>query len=320
MTSSWQQRLLPNEVALQSARTDVLFFAVLALSVLIVLLVASLVIIFCIRYRRGSKARRGPLPEAISREWELGWTGATIFAFVFLFWWAGSVQVTEATPPAGALEIHVVAKQWMWKFQHPSGVREIDTLHAPANTPVKLVITSRDVVHSLFIPAFRLKRDAVPGRYNETWFLATKPGVYPIFCAQFCGLDHSAMGGEVIVMPAAAYGAWAHAQPAGSDLAEQGRQLFTSLGCAGCHSPGSQVRAPDLAGVYGHPVQLSDGRTAIADEGYLRDSILLPNKDIVAGFAPEMPSYQGVASESNVIALVAYLKSLGRSATAENVR
>ncbi|MGH6985675.1 MAG: cytochrome c oxidase subunit II [Caulobacteraceae bacterium] len=320
MTSSWQQRLLPHEVALQSAKTDVLFFAVLTLSVLIVLLVASLVIVFCVRYRRGSKAKRGPLPEAMTREWEIGWTGATIFAFVFLFWWAGSLFVTEASPPSGALEIHVVAKQWMWKFQHPSGVREIDTLHAPANTPVKLVLTSRDVIHSLAIPAFRLKRDAVPGRYNETWFLATKPGVYPLFCTQFCGLDHSAMTGKVIVMPAAAYGAWAHAQPSGGDLAEQGLQMFIALGCAGCHVRGSQVRAPLLEGVFGHPVPLSDGRTVIADEGYLRDSILLPNKDIVAGFAPEMPSYQGVASESDVVALVAYLKSIGSPTRSEVAR
>jgi cytochrome c oxidase subunit 2 len=308
---SWQQKLLPHEASVGAARTDAIFVFLLVFSVAIIILVLVLVIGFSVRYRRGSPASRDPLPETLSREWEIGWTTATLFIALFIFWWAGSADLHLSEIPKGALEIHVVGKQWMWKVQHPSGASEINTLHAPAGVPVKLIVTSRDVIHSFYIPAFRLKRDAVPGRYNETWFQALRPGTYDLLCSEYCGLDHSAMRGQVVVLSAPDYARWAQAQPQADSLAAQGRERFIALGCSACHSSGSQVRAPPLEGLYGRPVQLSDGRTVIADEAYLRDSILLPNKDVVAGYAPVMPSYQGAASEADVIAVVAYLKSWG---------
>jgi len=308
---SWQQRLLPWEASDGAARTDAIFIFLLIFSILIILLVLSLIVGLSVRYRRGSPAPRKKLPEAISREWEIGWTSATFFIALFMFWWAGATELHFWRIPKGALEIHVIGKQWMWKIQHPSGASEIDTLHAPAGVPVKLVITSRDVIHSFYIPAFRLKRDAVPGRYNEAWFQATRPGQYALYCSEFCGLDHSAMHGQVVILSAADYAAWANAQPQGDSLAAQGREKFVALGCAGCHATGSQVRAPKLEGLYGQPVPLSDGRVVTADEGYLRDSILLPRKDIVASYDPVMPSYQGAATEEDINALIAYLKSIG---------
>jgi cytochrome c oxidase subunit 2 len=310
---SWQQKLLPWEASVGAAKTDMIFIFLFVFAVLIVVLVLSLMVGFSIRYRRGSAASREKMPEAISREWEIGWTSATFFIAIFIFWWAGSTQLRFWEIPKNALEIHVIGKQWMWKIQHPSGASEIDTLHAPAGVPVKLVVTSRDVVHSFYIPAFRLKRDAVPGRYNEAWFQATRPGKYDLLCSEFCGLDHSEMRGQVIIMSPADYVKWANAQPQGDSLAVQGREKFVALGCAGCHSVGSQVRAPKLEGLYGQPVPLSDGRVVTADEAYLRDSILLPRKDVVASFDPVMPSYQGAATEEDINALVAYIKSIGPS-------
>ena len=265
---------------------------------------------FSIRYRRDSPARRGELPELLKREVELGWTAGTLFLFLFIFWWAASSELTALNAPANALEIHVVARQWMWRVQHPTGAREIDELHVPAGTPVRLAMTSEDVIHDLYLPALRLKQDVLPGRYTYLWFTANKTGVFNLTCAEYCGTDHARMAGRLVIMTPQDYARWTAAQPQGDDLAHQGEALFRSLGCSGCHAPTSTVHAPDLAGVYGRTVHLSDGRAVTADEAYLRDSILLPNKDVVAGFAPVMPSFQGVVSEEQLVTLLAYLKSL----------
>lgn len=302
--------IAPVEASIQAVRTDQIFLGLLGFSAAIVILVLSLVVGFSIRYRRGSKAPRGPLPKAMAREVEVGWTVATLFVALFIFWWAASAHLAQVVPPKDALEIHVVAKQWMWKTQHPSGAREIDALHAPLGVPVKLVMTSQDVIHSFFVPAFRIKQDLVPGRYTQIWFTATKTGTFDLLCAQYCGLDHSRMVGKVIVMPAADYAQWAERQPNGDTLAQQGKAIYAALNCSGCHTPGGPIRAPSLAGLYGQPVALEDGRTVTADEAYLRDSIVLPQKDVAAGFQPIMPSYQGQASEDDIVALIAYLKSL----------
>jgi len=295
---------------------DRLFWLLVVISGLIPLLVMALVAIIVIRYRRGSTVHRGELPPALKHEVELGWTAATLFLFLFIFWWADTAHLEALTPPANALEIHVVGKQWMWRFQHPNGAREIDTLHVPAQTPVRLAMTSEDVIHDLYLPALRLKQDILPGRTTFLWFTATKTGTFWLTCAEFCGTDHSRMGGKLVIMPPDEYARWSAAQPQGDDLAHQGEALFRTLGCSGCHAPGASVRAPDLHGVYGRLVHLADGRTVKADEAYLRDSILLPRKDVVAGFDPIMPSFAGVATEGDLIKLVAYLKSLG-SATGE---
>jgi cytochrome c oxidase subunit II len=294
-----------------ATQVDRLFWLLVVISGLIMLLVMALVVTFVIRYRRGSTVHRGELPPTLKHEVEVGWTAATLFLFLFIFWWADTAHLEALTPPADALEIHVVGKQWMWRFQHPNGAREIDTLHLPAQTPVRLAMTSEDVIHDLYLPALRLKQDILPGRTTYLWFTAKKTGTFWLTCAEFCGTDHSRMGGKLVIVPPAEYARWSAAQPQGDDLAHQGAALFRTLGCSGCHTTGSSVRAPDLRGVYGRLVHLADGRTVTADEAYLRDSILLPRKDVVAGFEPIMPSFAGVATEGDLIKLVAYLKSLG---------
>lgn len=303
--------IFPVEAATRAVSTDRIFFGLLAISVAVIALVLALVVGFSIRYRKGSSASRADLPEIMKSEVEIGWTVATFFLFLFIFWWVGSSQLSGLNPPPNAMEIHVVAKQWMWKIEHPSGVREIDALHVPVGVPVRLVMTSQDVIHSFYVPAFRMKQDVLPGRYTQTWFDATKPGTYPLECAEYCGTDHSRMMGEIVVMSPADYGRWTAAQPQPDDLAAQGAGLFAKLGCGGCHGPATSVgHAPDLHGVYGSKVLLGDGRVVTADEGYLRDSIVLPDKDVVAGFQPIMPSFAKAVDEEGLVKLVAYLKTL----------
>ena len=298
------------EASTRAAWIDTIFYALVALSVLITLVVLGLVIGFSLRYRRGSDAKRGPLPKLVQREFELGWTSATVFLFLFIFWWAAASQLSALTPPAKALEIQVLAKQWMWKVEQPSGVREINEIHVPAGSPVLLSMISQDVIHSLFLPALRLKQDVLPDRYTYLWFTADKTGTFNLTCAEFCGTSHSHMNGRIIVMQPAAYAQWIAAQPQTSGLAHEGEALFRSFGCSGCHSPVSAVHAPDLNGVFGRVVHLSDGRTLTANEAYLRNSILQPGRAVVSGYQPIMPSFQGQIDEGQMIRLLAYLKSL----------
>lgn len=302
--------LMPSAASTQAARTDTIFFVLLGLAVAVILLVLILVITFAIRFRRGSKADRSELPSVLSREFEIAWTAATLFVFLFLFWWAGSAQLYALVAPKDALEVHVVAKQWMWKTQHANGAREINELHAPIGVPVRLIMTSQDVIHSFFVPAFRMKKDVVPGRYTETWFEATKLGVFHLLCAEYCGTDHSRMVGRIVIMTPEDYARWLSAQPEGDDLAHEGEALFVARGCAGCHAPSSNVHAPNLAGLYGRAVQLADGRTVTADEAYIRDSILQPRRDVAAGYEPIMPSFAGILSDGEIQSLVAYIRSL----------
>jgi cytochrome c oxidase subunit II len=293
-----------------AVKVDHLFYFLSVISGLVVALVTGLIIVFFALYYRGSRRPRGEVPERKTHEIEIGWTVATLFSFLFFFWWAASDQLTALAPPKDALEIHVVAKQWMWRIQHPSGAREIDELHVPSETNVRLAMTSQDVIHDLYLPALRLKQDILPDRYTYLWFKPNKTGIFHFTCAEFCGTDHSVMAGRLVIMSPQDYARWTAAQPQGDDLAHQGAALFRSLGCSGCHAPGSTVHAPDLHGLYGHPVQLADGRNMTADEAYLRDCILLPGKNRVAGFPPIMPDFSGTVSEGQIVELVAYLKSL----------
>ncbi len=297
-----------SEASTFAPRVDGIFWMLVGVSAFIMLLVGALILFFSIKYRRGTRAKRGPVPERIDREVEIGWTVATLFAFLFFFWFAAAAETSQFAVPKNAMEIHVVAKQWMWKLEHPNGAREINALHVPVDVPIRLVMTSQDVIHDFFVPAFRMKQDVLPGRYVESWFQATKPGTYHLFCAEYCGTDHSRMIGGIVVQSQADYARWADAQPQGDSLADQGAKLFVRLGCTGCHGGSARVRAPNLAGLYGRPVPI-EGGFVTADEGYLRDSIMLPQKQVVAGYAPVMPSYEGVASEEDVIKLIAYLKS-----------
>ena len=296
--------------SLQARIEDRLFLTLLVLSGLVVVLVFGLIVVFAVRYRAGSPASRKPLPAMFQHEVEVGWTSATVITFLFLFWWTASSELRLLTPPSAPFEIHVVAKQWMWKIEQPSGVREIDTLHAPMGVPVRLVMTSQDVIHSFGLPAFRLKQDVVPGRYTEATFVATRAGSYQLFCDQYCGLDHARMNGEVVIMRPADYARWVASQPQGDTLAEQGEEVFASHGCGGCHGAGAAVHAPPLEGLYGSQVPLAGGGFALADETYIRDCILLPRKHVPAGYAPIMPSFQGVLTEDQLVPLIAYVKSL----------
>ena len=302
--------LLPTTASAEAAKVDTIFFGLLVLAALITVLVFALVLAFAIRYRRGSKANRGELPEILSREFEIGWTAATVLLFLFLFWWAASADISALVPPKDALDVHVVGKQWMWKVQHPSGAREIDELHVPIDVPVRLLMESQDVIHSFFIPAFRIKQDVVPGQQTQTWFKATKLGVFQLLCAEFCGTDHSAMRGRIVVMRQDEYANWLTAQPEGDDLAHQGAALFVSRGCSGCHAAASKVHAPSLAGLYGRTVHLDGGTSRVADDAYIRDSILQPKRDIAAGYEPIMPSYAGLLDNGEIQSLTAYIRSL----------
>ena len=294
----------------QAERIDLIFYSLLILSGLIAGLVATLLVTFAVRYRRGSRAKRGPLPKLVSRELEVGWTAATLFLFLFVFWWAASADLGGLATPKNAIEIHVIAKQWMWKTQHSTGAREIDALHVPVDRPVRLIMSSQDVIHSFFVPAFRIKQDVLPQRRTETWFQATKTGTFPLLCTEYCGTDHSMMRGKIVVMRPEDYAEWLVRQPEGDDLAHQGAALFVSRGCSGCHSVSSAVHAPRLPGLYGRVVPLADGRTVKADEAYIRDSILQPKRDIAAGYEPIMPSYAGLLDDGEVQSLTAYIRSL----------
>ncbi|CCD90794.1 Cytochrome c oxidase, subunit II [Bradyrhizobium sp. ORS 375] len=289
---------------------DRIFDLLLALSAATSALVFGLILTFAVRYRRGSAAPRGRLPEFVSREFEIGWTAATLFTFVFLFWWASSIDVSSQSAPANALDIHVLAKQWMWKTQHANGAREINELHVPVGRAIRLQMTSQDVIHSFFVPAFRVKQDVLPGRTTELWFKPTRTGVFPLLCAEYCGTDHSLMRGRIIVMQPEAYAQWLSAQPQGDDLAHQGARLFVANGCSGCHASSSNVHAPSLQGLYGRTVALADGRHVVADDAYIRDSILQPKRDIAAGYEPIMPSFAGLLDDGEIQSLIAYIRSL----------
>ena len=229
---------------------------------------------------------------------------------MFIFVWGAIIYFAETRPPRNAMEVYAVGKQWMWKFQHQEGQREINVLHVPVDRDVRMIMTSQDVIHSFFVPAFRIKADVLPGRYTSTWFHATVPGTYHLFCSQYCGTQHSGMVGEVVVMDPAAYQQWAASGSDGS-LAQQGEEAFQQYGCSMCHRADYQGRGPNLVDLFGKPVLLDDGRTVIADESYIRESIIFPGAKVVSGFKNIMPNFQGQISEEELIALVAYIKGLG---------
>jgi len=308
-------RLWPEAASGVAAQVDRMTLVLLAISGAILLLVFGLLLGFAIRYRRGSAAQRGALPKIVSREVEVGWTVATLLLALFLFAWAASTELGANPPAPNAIEIHVLARQWMWKARHSNGAQEINALHVPLGEQVRLLMSSQDVIHSLYIPAFRLKQDVVPGRLAEMRFTATRLGEYPLHCAEYCGTLHARMGGTVTVLSPEDYARWLAAQPRGDDLAREGAALFVSLGCSGCHVGAGSVRAPRLAGLYNREIPLEDGRIVRADEAYLRDSILLPRRDVAAGFRPVMPSYAGIVHEAEMERLVAYLRALPAEGT-----
>ncbi|MFN0152634.1 MAG: cytochrome c oxidase subunit II [bacterium] len=303
--------LFPEAASTLAGKVDALFFFLCAVSIVFSLLIGGLVFYFAARYRRRSENERAHQIHGDNRL-ETIWSVIPFALAMVMFVWGVDVYFEYARPPRDAMDIYVVGKQWMWKFQHPEGHREINELHVPTGRAVRLTMTSEDVIHDLYIPAFRVKQDAVPGRYSTVWFEATKPGRYHLFCAEYCGTKHSQMIGSVVVMEPAEYQAWLAGDAPAMSLAAAGEKLFEELACVTCHREDTKARGPLLDDLFGKEVRLRDGSTVVADEKYLRDSILRPAAKIVAGYEPIMPTFEGQISEEGLLSLVSYIKSLGR--------
>lgn len=299
--------LLPASASAGAGRLDALALAMLLLTGVVGLAVLVLIVVFCVRYRAAAVVDRAH-PPAIDRPLEIGWTVAPLLLFFAVFAWAAFDYAKLYSPPADAMPVSVVAKQWMWKAEHAGGRREVGELHVPLGQPVQLLMTSQDVIHSFFVPAFRIKQDVLPGRYTSTWFTATVAGTYDLFCAEFCGTEHAVMRGRIVALAPADFARWLEAGPDQPGMAARGFALFRRFGCSGCHAAGSTVHAPDLSGLLGRRVHLADGRTLTADANYVRDSILLPDKDVVAGYAAIMPSFAGQIGEEDLLAIIEYIK------------
>jgi len=292
-----------------SGQVDALYIYLLLVAGVMTALIFVSILVLAIKYRR----RRSHEAQQIegSLILEIAWSTIPLLIMMTFFIWGAVIYFQERTPPVDANEVYVVAKQWMWKVEHMEGQHEINELHVPAGQNIKLIMTSQDVNHSFFIPAFRLKQDVLPGRYTTLWFKATRPGRYHLFCSQYCGTNHSGMIGDIVVMEPQYYAQWM-AGGASAPLHETGKELFSALGCATCHRFDVQGHGPSLVGIYNKPVLLEDGRTVIADDNYLRESIVNPTAKIVSGFKPVMPTFQGLVSDEQLNALVAYVKSLSQ--------
>lgn len=299
----------PPAASAHAQHLDVLFGSFGVLVVLLAAPVIVLIFAFAIRFRRGKKVNR-TMREDRNIALEVSWSVIPFVLILGFFAVAARMYFDLHEPPPGAMAITVVAKQWMWKFQHPEGQAEINMLHVPTGQPVRLTMTSQDVIHSLYIPALRLKQDVLPGRYTELWFNADRPGTYHLFCSQFCGTDHAVMGGGFVAMKPGDYAHWLASQTSGGSLAVQGGTLYVRLGCGACHDAGAAVRAPALKGLYGSNVTLTDGSAVIADDQYLRNAILDPNAQRTAGYPAIMPTYRGAIGEAEAMKLVAYLRTL----------
>jgi cytochrome c oxidase subunit 2 len=301
-------RLFPVEASSGAAHVDWIFFGLTAVSLFFVAAIFFPILFFAIKYRRGSPADRSN-PSSGSNLLETGWTVFPILLSIGIFAWGAILFYRIERPPPGALQVQVVAKQWMWKLEHEEGKKEINELHVPLGRAVQLTLTSQDVIHSFFVPAFRVKQDAVPGRYTSEWFYPSRPGEYHLFCAEYCGTNHSAMIGKVVVMEPTAYQRWLTTGEANQSVIAEGRRLIREKGCSGCHEGSSIVHAPPLEGMFGQQVPLASGEIVTADEAYIRDSILLPAKQVAAGYDNLMPSYSGHISEEELMQIIAYLKS-----------
>lgn len=306
-------QLWPAAASQHAREVDLLIGSFGAMVWLLSLPVFLLMGFFAWRYRRGRAANRRHRPNR--NIWlETSWSAIPFTLTMVFYVWATGLFLDLQHPPANAMTIDVVAKQWMWKFQHPEGAREINDLHVPVGTPVKLVMTSQDVIHSLYLPAMRIKQDVLPGRYTSEWFTADRTGVFPLRCAEFCGADHAVMGGRLVVMSPARFAEWLAANDGGAlSPAERGAKLYRESGCAACHDRAANGLAPSLEGLFGTRVQLADGSVRTADEQYLRDSLILPNSAVTAGYRPIMPSYANTFGPDEIAALVAWMKTSGGS-------
>ncbi len=299
----------PEQASTFAWQVDALYTYLIAISVVFSLLIAGLVIYFAVKFRRRSETET-PKPVHEPHALEAAWIVIPFLIAMTMFVWGASIFFKMNRPPAGALDVYVVGKQWMWKFQHPTGQREINELHVPIGRPVRLTLASEDVIHSFYVPAFRVKSDVVPGRYRSAWFQATRPGTYHLFCAEYCGTRHAGMIGWVTVMQPADYEAWLSGGGTQGTLAASGEKLFEQLGCNTCHRADTTGRGPVLDGLFGRQVLLASGQTITADETYLRESIVNPQAKLVVGYQAIMPTFQGLVSEEGLLQLVAYIKEL----------
>ncbi|HTO87884.1 MAG TPA: cytochrome c oxidase subunit II [Thermoanaerobaculia bacterium] len=307
--------LFPQQASSFAPHVDALYGFLIAVTAFFSLLIGTLVVSFAIRYRRRSP---GEIPPVVHESGllELVWTVIPLGLVLIMFFWGAAVYFRITRPPTGAIEIYVTGKQWMWKIQHGDGHREMNELHVPVGQPVRLTMASEDVIHSFFVPAFRFKRDVVPGRFSIAWFEATKPGRYHLFCAEYCGTRHSGMIGWVYAMKPADYQAWLSGGAAGESLAAAGAKRFQEQACNTCHAEQAGARGPSLVGLFGKTVHLQGGQTVVADEAYLRESITNPQARLVEGYPPIMPTFQGLISEEGLLQLIAYIKSLSPSPAA----
>ncbi len=303
--------LWPEQASTLASRVDNIYLFLVAVSVFFTALIFFLIYLFAVKYRRKSE---DDVPKEISGllQLELVWSIIPLILVLIVFVWGATIYFDSYTPPADAMEIYVVGKQWMWHIQHPTGEREINELHVPTGQAVKLTMTSEDVIHSFYVPAFRTKKDVVPGRYSTMWFKAIKPGEYHLFCAEYCGTKHSEMIGKVVVMTPADYQNWLAGGPASEPMEVTGEKKFQQLACHTCHTDKPNARGPSLVGVFGESVLLKGGRSVIADEDYIRESILNPKAKITAGYQPVMPTFKGQISEVGLLQITAYLKSLAK--------
>ena len=304
---------VPESASTMSWKVDAVYFYLSGVTLFFTLLISAILIFFVIRYRRRTPYEI-PRPIACSHKLETLWTVIPFVIAMTIFGWSAKVYFEQYSPPENAIEVYVVGKQWMWKIQHSTGQREINELHVPVGKKVKLIMTTEDVIHDFFVPAFRMKTDVVPGKYTTQWFEATKTGTYHLFCAEYCGMNHSGMIGSVVVMETREFDNWLSGNVSNTSPVAAGQQLYQTLGCASCHgASGEGGRGPSLIGLFGKQTQLAGGQTVRADESYIRESILNPQSKLVDGFGPIMPTFQGQVTEDQLVQLLAYIKSLGGS-------
>jgi cytochrome c oxidase subunit II len=301
----------PQQASSIAQSVDHLYLFLTAVTVFFTVLIFVTIFYFMIKYRRRSPEER---PKAIegSIPLEVLWTAIPTLIVAVIFVWSASLYFRNSEPPKNAMEIFVTGKQWMWKIEHPEGQREINELHVPLGSPVKLTMTSEDVIHDFYVPAFRVKKDVLPGRYTTLWFEPTELGTFHFFCAQYCGAFHAGMIGSVIVMEPDAFERWLAGGVPGESPEAAGQKIFQQSGCSTCHIAAGKGPGPSLLGVYGQPVHLTNGQTVTADDAYIRESILSPAAKIVFGYAPIMPSFQGQLTEDQINSLIAYIQLLGK--------
>jgi cytochrome c oxidase subunit 2 len=300
----------PEQASTIARSVDHLYYFITAVTLFFTALIFLIIFYLMIKYRRRSPDER---PKAIegSLPLEILWTAIPTLIVAIIFVWSSSLYFQNSEPPKGSMEVFVTGKQWMWKIEHPEGQREINELHVPLGRPVKLTMTSEDVIHDFFVPAFRVKKDVLPGRYTTLWFEPTKLGTFHLFCGQYCGAFHAGMIGSVIVMEPDQFEAWLAGGVQGESMQAAGQKIFQQSGCGTCHLADGTGPGPSLLGVYGQPVRLTTGQTVTADGAYIRESILLPRAKIVQGYAPIMPSFQGQLTDDQINSLIAYIRLLG---------